>query len=90
MARNKKSNTPSEEEILNLIEAFKYFDKTTTALNQAYRKLEVKIDDLRKELEEKNRLLSGSVQEANRTKTFLSLILENMSSGVIVVDAGGE
>jgi len=89
MARNKKTNTPSEEEILNLIEAFKYFDKTTTALNQAYRRLELKIDDLRSELEEKNRLLSGSVLEATRAKTYLSLILENMSSGVAVVDKKG-
>ncbi len=89
MVKNKKSGSASDEEILNLIEAFKYFDKTTTALNQAYRKLELKIDDLRTELEEKNRLLTGSVAEANRTKTFLALILENMSSGVIVIDHKG-
>ena len=89
MPKDKNKNNPSEDEILNLIEAFKYFDKTTTSLNQAYRKLETKIDDLRSELEEKNRMLSGSVAEANRTKNFLTLILENMSSGVIVIDESG-
>ena len=89
MAKNKKNNNPSEEEILNLIEAFKYFDKTTTALNQAYRKLETKIDDLRLELEDKNRQLTGSVADANRTKNFLTLILDNMSSGVVVTDSSG-
>ncbi|MBC8277161.1 MAG: PAS domain S-box protein [FCB group bacterium] len=89
MAKNKKDSNPSEDEILNLIEAFKYFDKTTTSLNQAYRKLETKIDDLRLELEDKNRQLTGSMVEANRAKTFLTLILENMSSGVVVVDPSG-
>ena len=89
MPRNKKDTKPSDEEILDLIEAFKYFDKTTTALNQAYRKLENKIDDLRAELEEKSLLLSGSVAEITRVKNSLSKILENMSSGVVVIDSAG-
>jgi PAS domain S-box-containing protein len=86
MPRDKKNTKHTDDEIIDLIEAFKYFDKTTTALNQAYRTLEAKIDDLRSELEEKNRLLSGTVAEATRVKNFLSQILENMSSGVIAID----
>ncbi len=89
MPRSKKDSRPSDEEILDLIEAFKYFDKTTTALNQAYRRLEVRIDELRSELEEKNRLLTGSVAEISRVKNFLSKILENLSSGVVVIDVAG-
>jgi PAS domain S-box-containing protein len=88
--KEKDKKKASETEILNLIEAFKYFEKTTSALNKAYHKLEIKIDDLRSELEEKNRLLSGSVAEIARMKTFLSLILENMSSGVVAVDSVGK
>ncbi len=86
MPRDKKISKYKDDEIIDLIDAFKYFDKTTTALNKAYRALEVKIDDLRAELEEKNRLLSGSVAETSKVKNFLSKILENMSSGVIVID----
>ena len=86
MPREKKPTKPSEDEILNLIDAFKQFDNATAALNQAYRTLENKIDDLRAELEEKNRLLRGSVAETTRVRHFLSKILENMSSGVIVID----
>ncbi|MBL7190785.1 PAS domain S-box protein [bacterium] len=89
MARDKKDSKHSDEEILDLIDAFKYFDKTTTALNQAYRKLERKIEELRSELEEKNRLLSGSVAETTRIKNFLAQILDNMSSGLIVIDNQG-
>lgn len=63
MPRTKKGSKHSDDEIIDLIEAFKYFEKTTTALNKAYRTLERKIEDLRAELEEKNRLLSGSVAE---------------------------
>ena len=80
MPRDKKISKYKDDEIIDLIDAFKYFDKTTTALNKAYRALEVKIDDLRAELEEKNRLLSGSVAETSKVKNFLSKILENMSS----------
>ncbi|NQS97561.1 MAG: PAS domain S-box protein [candidate division Zixibacteria bacterium] len=90
MPRTKKNPPSSDDEILDLIDAFKYFDKTTTALNQAYRRLEAKIDVLRAELEEKNRLLTGSVAEATRVKNFLSEILENMSSGVVVIDGKGK
>ena len=89
MPRDKKISKHTDDEIIDLIDAFKYFDKTTTALNKAYRTLETKIDDLRAELEEKNRLLSGSVAETSRVKNFLSKILENMSSGVIVIDTEG-
>ena len=89
MPRQSRTNKTSDEEIQELIEAFKYFDHTTTALNQAYRKLELKIDDLRSELEEKNSLLSHSLAETNRVKNFLSKILENMSSGVVVIDREG-
>lgn len=90
MHRSKKKVPPGDEKILNLIDAFKYFDKTTTALNQAYRKLEAKIDVLRAELEEKNRLLTGSIAETTRVKNFLSKILENLSSGVVVIDCSGK
>lgn len=89
MANSKKTAEHTDDEILSLIEAFKYFDRTTAALKQAYQKLEAKIDGLRAELEEKNRLLSGSVAEAARTKNFLSHILRNMASGVIAIDSKG-
>jgi PAS domain S-box-containing protein len=73
----------------NLAAAFETFNETTQRLKTAYDKLQEKLAQLDRELEEKNRQLLLKVDELNRTKNYLNDILEAMTDGVVAVDIDG-
>jgi len=63
--------------------AFGEFTKTTAVMEEAYRRLEARIELLDRELAEKNR-------ELELTNDYLNYIMESMSDGVIAVDTRQE
>ena len=64
------------------------FNRSSADLQEAYRSLREKFDRLNLRLEETNRSLSASLSEQERLSDYLTSILESLSSGVLVVDAG--
>ncbi len=66
-------------EMKALESAFAEFTRTTTVMGEWYRALQARVEELDKELEEKNRQLAFA-------NDYLSYILESMSDGVIAVD----
>ncbi len=62
--------------------AFAEFTRTTAAMGEWYRSLQARVDELDRELEDKNRQLALANE-------YLSYILESMSDGVIAVDTAG-
>lgn len=65
-----------------LTEAFEQFTKMNEALEESYRRLEMRVESLDEELQAKN-------QELALTTEYLNSILESMSDGVIAVDTEG-
>lgn len=65
-----------------LSEAFEAFNRTTQSMEEAYRRLEGRIQALDAELAEKN-------QELAVTMDYLNSILESISDGVLAVDVEG-
>jgi len=72
-----------------LMEAFENFKKASTSLEKVHEHLNARILELSQELEKKNKELEKSLAENERIKTFLNSILENLASGVIVLDREG-
>ena len=69
-------------EMKALESAFAEFTRTTAAMGEWYRSLQARVEELDKELEEKNRQLAFA-------NDYLGYILESMSDGVIAVDTEG-
>jgi PAS domain S-box-containing protein len=69
----------NEENIEALAQALEVFTKTTQKMEEAYRRLETRLTDLDRELNEKNRELAV-------TSDYLNSLLLSMSDGVIAVD----
>ena len=65
-----------------LAHALEVFTQSTKTMEEAYRRLEVRIDELDRELADKNRELA-------LTGDYLSNLLESMTDGVIAVDTEG-
>jgi PAS domain S-box-containing protein len=65
------------------------FNRSAAGLQEAYQALQVKFDQVNLRLEETNKNLSRSLAEQERLSDYLTSILESLSSGVLVVDAGG-
>ncbi len=65
------------------------FNTSTARLQDAYNGLREKVDSLNLQLEEKNRDLTASLAEQERLSSYLTSILESLSSGVLVIDADG-
>lgn len=74
--------TESNPELKSLEQAFALFTETTKSMEEAYRRLETRLQDLDQELAARNRELAF-------TNDYLEYILQSMSDGVIVVDTGG-
>ncbi len=72
-----------------LAEAFDAFRKTSGQLEGAYRNLEKRVAVLSHELEGKNRALRQTLTEKQAAQTYLHKILENLSTGVIILDLHG-
>lgn len=68
-------------DIKALAEAFEVFNRTTQTMEESYRRLEGRLQELDQELESRNRELA-------LTSDYLNSIMESMSDGVIAVDTG--
>ena len=71
-----------DADIRALADAFEIFTRTTQTMEESYRRLEARLQELDRELESKNRELAI-------TSDYLSSIMESMSDGVIAVDTVG-
>jgi PAS domain S-box-containing protein len=69
-------------DIAALVKALDAFSDTTRTMEEAYRRLEARVDALDRELAEKNHALALSTE-------YLSSLLESMSDGVIAIDTEG-
>lgn len=73
---------PETDDISALTEALQLFTRTTDKLESAYRLLEARVQELDRELADKNRQLA-------LTMDYLSNLLESMDEGVLAVDTEG-
>lgn len=74
---------PNDADRMKALEsAFAEFTRTTAAMGEWYRSLQARVDELDRELEDKNRQLAFA-------NDYLNYILESMSDGVIAVDTAG-
>ncbi|MCC6794479.1 MAG: PAS domain S-box protein [Candidatus Hydrogenedentes bacterium] len=71
-----------DADIRALADAFELFTRTTQTMEESYRRLEARLQELDRELEAKNRELA-------LTSDYLSSIMESMSDGVIAIDPQG-
>ncbi|MBU0520343.1 PAS domain S-box protein [bacterium] len=82
-------STKKDDELIALVEAFRYFNRSSSTLNQAYRRLEEAAENLAKELEETNAELKNKNAELDRVNQYLEDILSSIGSGVIATDLEG-
>lgn len=78
-----------KQDIESLTIAFQEFTQTIEKFQQTYDVLQNKIDVLSKQLEQKNQELEKKYSEGEYIKNFLNNILENIYTGVIVIDLKG-
>ena len=74
--------TDSTTDMEALAQAFQQFTQTTQTMEEAYRRLESRVQELDRELAAKHRELA-------LTNDYLNSILESMSDGVIAIDRSG-
>jgi PAS domain S-box-containing protein len=79
----------SESDIAALINAFRYFNETATTLSASYQRLEARLGDLGRELEEKDRQLYSRLRELDRVTRYLNSLVESLSTGVLAIDLEG-
>lgn len=72
----------SDVDMKVLAEAFEAFTRTTQTMEESFRRLELRVQELDRELAEKNRELAF-------TSDYLNYVLESMSDGVIATDTRG-
>ena len=78
-----------KQEIESLTVAFQDFTQTIEKFQQTYEVLQKKIDTLNKKLESKNIELEKKYAEGEYIKNFLNNVLENIYTGVVVIDLKG-
>jgi len=78
------------EKTLFLQQSFKEFDLATERLQKAYASLEVKFDNINKELKYKNIQLQEALAEKEKISSYLQNILESLTTGVVVTDMEGK
>jgi two-component system, sensor histidine kinase FlrB len=69
-----------------LAEAFEFFTRAAGTLESSYTVLQGEVARLRRELEIKNGDLAVSLAENRKTRAYLAGLLEDLPSGVLVVD----
>lgn len=79
----------TDDELMALVEAFQFFNRSTSTLNQAYRRLEGAAEALANELDETNLQLQVKNRELDRVNRYLEDILASIGSGVTAVDLEG-
>lgn len=63
-----------------------WFNHNSTELIEEYRRLEVRVDHLKTELEAKNEELRASLQAREEARAYLLAVLEGLKGGVMVLD----
>ena len=74
------------QEAALLQQAFASFDEAAETLERAYRLLSQRVQELNVELEVSNRALRESLATNEKLKSHLHLILESLTTGVLVTD----
>jgi len=82
-------NNKKDDELIALVEAFRYFNRSSSTLHQAYSRLEEAAESLAKELEETNAALKDKNEELDHVNQYLKDILSSIGSGVIATDLEG-
>lgn len=80
---------PTPDKIQSLVQVFEYFNASTEKLCRAYEELQRRVAELNVELAEKNRQLSTRLDEIHNLQHYLDRVIENVTSGMIGVDAAG-
>ncbi len=83
---DEKNEKNEKVDVAVLNRAFESFNQVTQQLQNSYEKLQARIHELDLELDQKNRELETNLQEKEQVKNYLNNILENLVSGVIVLD----
>lgn len=72
-----------------LQEAFEKFEQASAIMTTHYERLQQEVADLNVELETKNRELSKSLAQTEAFGLYLESLLDNLTNGVLAVDAAG-
>ncbi|MBD3169661.1 MAG: PAS domain-containing protein [candidate division Zixibacteria bacterium] len=84
-----EARTDQKLNIKHPTDSFSSFTRMTQQLQAAYRELENRFETLNQKLQETNIELRQSLGEKDRISSYLTNILENLNSGVVVLDTGG-
>lgn len=85
-----KSNLDNLEKIEVLTDAVRNFTEIVSKFQNTFQELQDKINFLSTQLEKKNIELEKQITKRENTKNFLNSILENIYTGVIVIDNSAE
>ena len=69
--------------------AFDNFTRASKSLEASYQALQMRIEALTLELQDKNRKLSAALREAEKNKDYLDAVLYSMEEAIIVLDRAG-
>lgn len=79
----------SQKDVKELTNAFQYFNEAIRQIQDNRAEFQRKIDYLNQKLERKNLELERRIIEGENIKNFLNGILENIYTGVLVIDTSG-
>jgi signal transduction histidine kinase len=80
---------PRDDELDMLSNAFGQFNRAASVLGEYYEKLSAEMANFNHRIEEKNRQLERSLVEQENAQNFLTHLLDNLSTGVLVFDPDG-
>jgi signal transduction histidine kinase len=81
-------HTTQDLSLLN--QAFGQFNEAAGTLSDFYERLTQELANLNLELEKRNQALAESLAEQEKTKKFLAHLVDNLTSGVLVLDPEGK
>ena len=79
----------AEDQYLFLQKSFNEFNLATERLQNSFANLELKFQEINRELELRNEELKRTITEKEEVKNYLRNILESLTTGVIVTDNAG-
>jgi PAS domain S-box-containing protein len=79
----------AEDQYLFLQKSFNEFSQATERLQNSFANLELKFQEINRELELRNEELKRTIAEKEEVKNYLRNILESLTTGVVVTDIAG-
>jgi PAS domain S-box-containing protein len=79
----------AEDQYLYLQKSFNEFNQATERLQNSFASLELKFQEINRELELRNEELKRTIAEKEEVKNYLRNILESLTTGVVVTDTAG-